>query len=421
MADWFRLDNAAKIYPAISNKRRGSMYRVSATMHDLICPDDLQGALDITVKRFPSIAVKLHKGLFWYYFENAQTAPRIQEERPVLCLPIDRNADGGFLFRVTYYQRRINVEMFHSLTDGYGAIAFLKALVLQYLRLQGHEISTDGEVLDDSIPFSNEEVEDSFLSHYDPKAGHRIQESLAYQLQGTPPEDGRLRLISVKTSVEEVLALCRAKGFSMTEYMVALLGYSIYQAQISGRPNRYRLPVKISVPVNLRRFFRSRTLRNFSSYVIVKFDLEENTPFDDVLKSVREQMKQGITRENLAKEINANIQAERNFILRLTPLFIKNLALRVAYRMYGERVFTCAFSNLGAMTLPEGMANAVADVDVTLGLGDINRINVTACSYGDVFHMNFTRSIIEPEVERIFCRHLAGEGLNVTVHTNDGR
>ena len=36
--------------------------------------DVLQSALNITVKRFPSIAARLRKGAFWYYLEES-TSP----------------------------------------------------------------------------------------------------------------------------------------------------------------------------------------------------------------------------------------------------------------------------------------------------------------------------------------------------------
>lgn len=416
--NWYRLDNAAKIYPAISNKRRGSVFRVSATLSGPVDAEALQRAADVVVQRFPTMAVRLHKGLFWYYFEQTLASPRVQRERPWLCLPMDRSGDGGFLFRISYYGSRINVEMFHSLTDGTGAMAFLKALVFHYLKELGYPVSSEGDVLDRDRPFSVEEVEDSFLTHYDPKNGQRPQEELAYQLRGTPPEDGHLRLISVMTDSAQAVKLCRAKDCTLTEYMVALLIQSIYLAQIAGRPNQ--LPIRVSVPVNLRRFFRSRTLRNFSSYLNIGAQMGADSAFDEILDQVRRQMKQGLTQENLAKGINANIQAERNVLMRATPLVIKNMALRVAYRLYGERVFTCAFSNLGKITMPESMQEYVTRVEMVLGLGDINRMNVAACTYQDRLVINFTRSITEPDIEKLFCRFLVQQGLTVTVESNEG-
>ncbi|MDD4796277.1 MAG: hypothetical protein PHO66_00725 [Eubacteriales bacterium] len=416
--NWYRLDNAAKIYPAISNKRRGSVFRVSVTLRDMVDAEALQRAADVVVQRFPTMAVRLHKGLFWYYFENTQASPRVQRERPWLCQPMDHSGDEGFLFRISYHQRRVNVEMFHSLTDGTGALVFLKALVFHYLREQGHAVSSEGDVLDKDRPFSIEEVEDSFLTHYDPKNGQRAQEELAYQLRGTPDGDGRLRLTSVGMDSARAVQLSRDKGCTLGEYLTALLMQSIYLAQVAGRPNA--LPIRISVPVNLRRFFRSRTLRNFSSYLNIGAQMTPDTPFDDILEQVRRQMREGLTQQNLARGINANIQAERNLFLRATPLVIKNVALRMAYRLYGERVFTCAFSNLGQVTLPQSMQPYVTRIEVVLGLGDINRLNVAACSYGGRLVINFTRSITEPDVEKLFCRALAQQGLQVTVQSNEG-
>ena len=53
-------------------------------------------------------------------------------------LPITKK--GTFPFRVRAFQNRIAVEFHHSLTDGTGAITFLRALVGEYLRLQGYKV-----------------------------------------------------------------------------------------------------------------------------------------------------------------------------------------------------------------------------------------------------------------------------------------
>ena len=77
---WVRLDNAAKIYPAVKRKNWSNVYRYSATLSEEVDKTVLKRALDVTVPRFPTIAARLRFGVFWYYLEQVAEAPTISEE-----------------------------------------------------------------------------------------------------------------------------------------------------------------------------------------------------------------------------------------------------------------------------------------------------------------------------------------------------
>ena len=142
---WVRLDNAAKIYPAARRKNWSNLFRQSVTLTENIDVRVLQNALDVTVKRFPSIAARLRKGAFWYYLQQVESAPQISEEHSCPLVFMDREEMRKCAFRVIAYKNRIAVEYFHSLTDGNGALVFLKSLTAEYLE-QKYRVS---------IPFEN--------------------------------------------------------------------------------------------------------------------------------------------------------------------------------------------------------------------------------------------------------------------------
>ncbi len=123
---WMRLDNAAKLYPAVRTKNWCNVFRLSITLNENIDPDVLQKALNVTVGRFPSIAVRLCKGFFWYYLEEIESAPAVIPDRPYPCGKMTADDMKRCAFRVLYYKKRIAVEFFHSLTDGNGGLIFLK-------------------------------------------------------------------------------------------------------------------------------------------------------------------------------------------------------------------------------------------------------------------------------------------------------
>jgi hypothetical protein len=114
---WLKLDNAAKIYPAARRKNWSNVFRQSVTLFDEVDTLVLKSALDVTVKRFPSIAARLRKGVFWYYLQQVEAAPEIREEYSYPLTYMSKEEMGKCAFRVIAFHNRIAVEFFHSLTD----------------------------------------------------------------------------------------------------------------------------------------------------------------------------------------------------------------------------------------------------------------------------------------------------------------
>ena len=133
---WDKLDNTANLFPVIAGEDMTNVYRISVILKEEIKPEKLQEALDIVLPKFDGFNLRLRQGVFWFYFEeNGKKAPRVRKEDNYPCRFIVQNKNRSYMFRVTYYRCRINLEVFHVLTDGMGGINFLKELTYQYLRL----------------------------------------------------------------------------------------------------------------------------------------------------------------------------------------------------------------------------------------------------------------------------------------------
>jgi NRPS condensation-like uncharacterized protein len=416
---WYRLDNAAKIYPAVTNSRRASVYRISVELCGKVDPDLLQSALTATLPRFPTFDVRMQKGLFWYYFEHNPGNAAVAWERAPICRPIDLKETNGYLFRVSYYHKRISLEVYHVLADATGTVAFLKALVFNYLMLLGKPVVSDDSILDGTMCPALGEVEDSFLRYYDQTAISSRTESKAYQIKGTRIAAQFVRLTQGIIRPAAIKQLAAASASTVTEYIAALIIDAIWETQLKGRGNR--LPVKVSVPVNLRNHLESTTLRNFSSYVNVgmTFGSEEYT-FEEILDAVRDQMRNDVKKEKLIEKIGANVSAERSPFMRLTPLFMKNIALKTAFLLYGERLVTTTLSNLGVISLPDSMKNEVERFDFMLGAPVLNAFSCAACTFEDNMTISFTRVMEETDIERFFFRFLARKGLDIVIESNYG-
>lgn len=416
---WYRLDNAAKIYPAVTNAKRASVYRMSVDLREKVNPEILQTALTQTLPRFPTFSVRMQKGLFWYYFEQNLKKAAVFWERAPICRPIDLRETNGYLFRVNYYNTRISLEVFHVLSDGTGAVAFLKALVFNYLALLGRPVVADDDILDGQTCPALGEVEDSFLKYYDQKAISSRKEDKAYQLKGTRIAPQYVRLTQGILRPDAIKRLAEDCSATVTEYTAALIIDAIYETRLKGRGNRQ--PVKISIPVNLRKHLESNTLRNFSSYVNVgmTFDSGEYT-FEQILESVREQLRNDVQKEKLIEKIGANVSAERSPFIRFAPLFLKNIALRTAYSLYGEKLVTTTLSNIGVVRVPDSMKDDIKRFDFILGAPVLNAFSCAMCTFEESMTISFTRVIEETDIERFFFRFLAKKGLDIVIESNYG-
>ena len=419
-SQWMRLDNAAKIYPAARRRNWTALFRLSATLSHPVEPETLRAALARVIPRFPSFAVRLRSGLFWYYLERNPGVPPIREDGCCPCLPLRPEDNDGFLLRVLYYDCRIAVEFFHVLSDGTGGLCFLKTLLAEYLTLQyGIDVPRSGDILDCTVPPQPEELEDSFLRYADgPSASRR--ESAAFRIRGWREPDGFIHLTCGVIHADVLLARAREKGVSVTQYLAAVLILAIDAVQRREvRLDRLQRPVRICLPVNLRAFFPSRTLRNFSSFVNAGIDprLGEHS-LDEALQAVHHYMGSEVTEKHLRARFTANVRSERNTLLRLMPLFLKNPVMKMAFRAAGDNTSSSTITNLGRVQLPVSMRPYVPRMELILGPLSFNPIACSAMSYDNLLYMNITRTITDPKVEREFFTRLVKLGIPVRIESN---
>lgn len=417
---WLPLDNAAKIYPAARRQHWSNVFRLSATLAEPVDMQVMQTALDVTVRRFPSIAVRLRRGVFWYYLQQLSEAPEIREESSYPLTRMSRDETRKCAFRVLVYEKRIAIEIFHSLTDGNGALVFLKSLVAEYLQQKyGIHIPAEEGVLGRLEEPSEEEMEDSFQKYGGDVAASR-KENTAWHLSGTPEVNDFLHLTCMTLSVEEVRQKAHEYHVSVTNFLTAVMMQALQNLQKEKVPNRKkRKPIKVLIPVNLRKLFESKTLRNFAMYTTPEIlpKLGEYS-FEEICQVIKSCMSTEITPKQMSMKIATNVNSERIMLVRVLPLFIKNIVMKAIFDSVGERKSCLTISNLGAVKLPEAMMPYVERMDFILGVQASAPHNCGVLSFGDKLYINFIRNIKEADLEYQFYRVLQDFGLSVEVQSN---
>ena len=417
---WVRLDNAAKIYPAARRKNWSNLFRQSVTLYEEVDRDVLQKALDVTVGRFPSIAARLRKGVFWYYLQQIEAAPEIQEEYSFPLVHMSKEEMRRCAFRVIVYHNRIAVEFFHSLTDGAGALIFLKTLLAEYLE-QKHQIRIPCEcgVLDRTQVATAEELEDS-VPKYAGKVPRSRKDPNAWRMSGEVQKDGFLNLTCFRIPVQPALELAHQHQVTLTVFMSAVMMQALLNLQNEKNPHvMHQKRIKLLIPANLRNIFPSNTLRNFAMYTIPELDprLGEYT-LAEICQIIKHKMGAEFTAKHMSCVIATNVNDEKSPLVRLIPLPIKNAVMKAVFDSVGEKKSCLSFSNLGQIKVPEAMKPYIQRFDFILGVQADAPYNCGMLSFGDTLYINFIRNIKDAELERHFFAVLQSLGVPVTVESN---
>lgn len=409
---WFRLDNAAKIFPPTSNKRDPRVFRFSCELYEKIEPEILKVALAKNLKLFPGFLVVLKQGLFWYYLEETDREVKIKEETIPPCSPIYDADKKRPLFRIQYYHNRIHLEVYHALTDGTGALEFLKSLVTFYL-IEKEGIRIDNPILEYDASIT-EKMDDSFQKYYErPKTSFKIRRPRAYQIKGERLYDHRLRLIEGHLKLDKLLELARQYHTTITVFITAVFMKAI-EKEMSIREKEK--PVTVMIPINLRKHFESVTARNFFSicYTSYYFGKDEDDSLEAVIRAVDTTLKHELEPEILEQTVNQLVAFEKNPLIRVIPTFLKDLVLKTVNELSGNDN-TSVVSNIGKVEMPKELTPYVKQFHVFVSTP---KKQICVCSYLNQLSIGFTSSFVSTDIEKNFFRILTELGLDVEIVTN---
>ena len=410
--DWYKVDNVAKVFLATNTRRDPRVFRISCTLQEEVDPALLNEALRITAPEWPQFQVTLHRGLFWHYFESTDQLPTCHPEDKAPCAPLyvpERR--NRLIYRVTYFGSRINLEMFHALTDGNGGFLFLKSIVRNYLALVH-----PAEMQDVPTPNSASAAaleQDSFRNFYGgTKRDAKAKLPKAYHLRGMRLPYDQLQFFEGHLSAKEVLAQAHTLGVSLTSYLGASLMLAIYAEMPALERSK---PIAISLPVNLRNYYPSETARNFFNSVYVILTLTENDTMQTVAAAFDAQLKEALTPENIKAQMDEYEKLEHIPGIRPVPLVVKNLTVKFFTALEKKHV-TAVISNMGRITLPDAMKPYIKQFAAFSSCEDLF---TCVASYGDDLMLGTASSYRSTNVLRRLYRGFAEAGLQVTLYATE--
>lgn len=409
---WFSLDDSSKIYPISMGHGNMSIFRLSVYLKQNVNPELLQVALMFTIKRFPSFATTLKKGFFWHYLDSNRQRYQVEEEKYIPCQPIKVSKSGSKSFKVLYYNNRISVEFFHVLTDGTGGLILLKALIAEYLRLNGIVIDNEDLIWDIDEAPNIEEVRNEFEYVNSDSNSSGFIDKKAVEMNGYLSKIKPCQIFHFKMNLDEVKNAAFEHNCKITTYTLAIMFLACKKAtdQMQGE-------ISINVPVNMRQYYPSKTVRNFSLYFGIRIPISEIKDIDSIIPIIEKQLNEKATKENMTKMVVSTKKLINS--LNFIPLVIKQPVAKIISGFLGEKIFTTTLSNLGVVNMPKKYCEYIESMDFVLSTTVTNRASCSMITYNDIITFTISKMTVDPTFEQQIYELLKNDNINIEVEGSD--
>lgn len=412
---WRKLDDQAKVFALASNRKYSSIFRLSVVLKEIIEPEFLQQAVELALEKYKVFKVKLRHGFFWYYFEENKLKPIINKENEYPFKKVNTKENNDYLFKVTYFDKKINIDFFHVLTDGSGGAEFLKEILHRYLEfkypneLEKQEMNQE-EIIKDS--------ENAYKKNYRRYKRNNIHFKKAYMLKGEELQKGQVAINHFNINLNDIKKYTKQKECSLSMYLVAMIAYSTYETNY--KVNNGKEPINLCIPINLKKYFETETLSNFFSYMMVSLSLKKNETysFDDILNIVKKEFEKKLKIEKIMKTMSLDAGTTNNPLVRAVPLLIKKIVVRIG-SLEVKRHFTMTISNTGKFEVQDKYKKYIESTLVILAPDWAEKVKCGICSYGDNLVVTFGSLLQDNSIERVFKNLLVENNIKFKTEGNE--
>ncbi len=412
---WRRLDNSAKIFPISAGKKYSTVFRLSAVLKEKIKPDILKIAVEKALEQYEFFKVRLKNGFFWNYLEYNPKKPIIEKEKEYPCKYIEPKENNNYLFKVTYFDTKINIDIFHSLTDGNSGVMFFREIIYNYIELAHKDEFKEELRIKRKFDLS---AEDSYIKNYDKKAKGNNSARKAYKLVGKKIKLGAISAIHEIIDLKQLKQEAKNNNATITQYLTAVLIYSIYKANYL--KYKGKKPIKVCIPVNLKKYFPSNTISNFFSYITLEAEMKKDNlnEFDKILEFVKKDFAKRLTLEEIQKTMSGNVKLGTNPFIKIIPLVLKKPIVRLSY-IEIRKYTTTTFSNIGRIGIIGKYQKYIDNFLMLIAPEPVEKIKCSACSFENKIVFTFTSILDDCSIEEEFYEFLKQKNINVKIESNE--
>lgn len=406
--NWRKLDNTAKIF-SMDEKDNMNIFRYSVILKQKISKSILKKAVEKTIKQYDAFKVKLGSGLFWNYLERNNKEIIVTKENDVPCKLKSFKKNNDYLFKVTYYKKKINLDVFHILTDGSGAAIFLKSIIYNYLNIK-HNIPFN-QSLEPKINY-----QDQYIKNYNKKIKTKNRFKIAYSIKEKINKKINNTYHYIM-NVKNIKNVCKKYQATITEYLTAKYIYAIY---LSLHNKKSKKEIIITMPINLRKYYEVDTLSNFFSCAYINPEIIKNklTTFEEIIQKVKQEFKEKINFDKVKSYLKRDLDIGRNIGIRLVPLFIKKPVMKYVLKVTSKRA-TSTLSNVGIINIDDKYKKYIDNILVLVMPNKNEKLKCTICSYDDKLNLTINSNIDDVKFEKTFLNLLQQEIKNIKLESNN--
>jgi len=397
----YAIDSVSILFLSLMRKEHTNCFRFSMELREPVDPEILQDAVNVIWRRFPSVVARIQPDFF--YFRQVQMAsPPVVKADPGMLVTMTRDELENAAFRVYYQGNTLSIEVFHVLTDGFGAITTIVTLAAEYLRRKlGVEIPTTAICLNPEEEPTEAETEDSFLPLAGEKPWH-LPSRFSYLPPKPADTNWAVRFSSTSFETRKLLAAAHKYGVTLNTLLSAVMASNLMQMQLR-QGGKKIMPVRIMVPANLRKLFGSKSLRNFALYGLPTMEPgDQKQSLQELCLSFDKQLKAHFSREKMAAMSSYNVRMQSAWYFKALPWKLKAAAMRIGYRFFGESNSSLTLTNLGVVKLPEEMEPYVSDMQVHMTPRAGVPYGCAILSFGDKLTINMSKFTDDTELEEGF-------------------
>ena len=404
---WRKLDNTAKIF-SMEDYTNNNTFRLSVVLKEKVNPSYLKDAVIRTLIDYPSYKVKIRAGFFWNYFEKNDNDVIIEEESEMPCQSINFVMNNDYLFKVTYFDKKINVDMCHMLTDGMGGVIFIKSIIYNYLNIKYDlDIKVEDKYYDAGYG------RDQYLRRYD-KSMFSVDKSKNIFLIKDKYNIDINKTYHYIIDVDMFKKVCKKYDVSVTVLLTSLYVLALYNTVYDKKSGR---DIYINLPVDMRKHFNVYAFSNFFTCMDIKANINKgNVSFDSVLKQIKSEFGSKLKIENLKGYLSRDVKLGTNVAIRLVPLFIKKPIMKTLEKVV--RRSTTTLSNIGVFSVDDRYEKYIENVLVLVNPGNIQKVKCTICSFNGMLNVTINSNLDNNKFEVEFNRLLEEYIGKIKVESN---
>ncbi|HAK46729.1 MAG TPA: hypothetical protein DCO79_12530 [Spirochaeta sp.] len=399
---YIAVDNAAQIFVSIYSKTETTMSRIAVNLKNPVDKQKLTAALENIIKRFPFYQVYLKKHFFDYIFKQTEDMPPVEEDTVWTNRHVDFDKNK-FPFSVKAMGNTVAVELSHIMSDGFGTMSFLMSLLTEYFRLEGKSVSDSVFIKRPGEKVESEEWECAFRKKFKRKGPPLPMTKAAYIPSGIMIPVEKYYSTRIIMDLDTVREQARVHHVTLNVYLASIYSFAIQQIfleEIAAGTAKKKLPIRLQIPVNMRKDYPTSCLRNFSYLYSPAFRVGEKPySFEEIIEIISSEIRHERYSGSLEKQISRNLRAEYNVFFRLMPRVLKQVLFRVFYHLFARSQYSGVLTNLGDIRLPVELDAEIDSFDILPCNSPVPGRNTSLFSYKGRLEMNIGSSCDDLSLE----------------------